>query len=112
MYLFIKVLENIWFIKTKISRKWLNIIELSVLAAVVIAVMIILIVFMDDKDQAALEVLSYALYLLSIGLAIMFYFEHTKNENARKHQIYVYSTQLIPMLKFDAQIGKRRIIWK
>jgi hypothetical protein len=88
-----------------LSKKWIEILEVIILATVVIITMIVLTIVLDDKSQAALEVISYGMYLLVFGSLLMFGIEYRKNENARKTQIYVYSTQLLPMLKFDAQMG-------
>jgi hypothetical protein len=67
--------------------------------------MIVLIIVLDDKSQASLEVISNGMYFLGLGSLLMFGIEYRKNEKTQKTQIYVYSTQLLPMLKFDAQMG-------
>jgi len=98
-------METNAFVKKYLNKKWMNIIELTILAVVVIITLIVLVSVLDDKDQAALEVISYAMYLVVFGSFLLFIIEYIKNEKARKSQIYVYSSQLLPMLKFDTQIG-------
>jgi hypothetical protein len=105
VYLLLKLIETQSFMSKWLSEKWWNILELTILTILVIAVMIVLLILLDDKSQAALEVVSYAMYLLVVILSIMFYLENRKNEEAREHQIYVYSTQLLPMLKYETGAG-------
>ena len=105
-YLLMKLIETETFMKKCLSAKWWNIIEITLLIIVVGIVMIILLIELDDKSQAALEVISYALYLLVFIFCILFYFEYTHNEKSSKNQIYVYSPQLFPMLKYESSQSK------
>ncbi|CAI2386075.1 unnamed protein product [Moneuplotes crassus] len=99
-YLFLKIVQiescmTKWFS----DRTW-NIIQLTLLTIIIAITTVILIIELDDEEKAALEVLSYASYLLAAIFCVMFYFEYSLNEQNSKHQIYVYSTQLLPMLKY------------
>lgn len=100
-YLLMKIIETETFMKKWLSEKWWNIVELSLLAIVVGIVTVVLLIELDDQEKAVLEILSYVLYLLVAIFCLMFYLEHSKNEKNSQSQIYVYSTQLLPMLKYE-----------
>lgn len=68
--------------------------------------MIILLATLDSKTQAGLEVISFSMYLLTIISTLAFINTHRHNEKERQTQIYVFSTQLFPMLRFEAVTGK------
>ena len=105
-YLLLKIIETESFMKNWLSEKWWNIVELSLLAIVVGIVTIILLISLNNQKKAVLEILSYSSYLLVAIFCFMFYLEYTKNEKNSKNQIYVYSTQLLPMLKYETSQSK------
>lgn len=81
--------------------------EMIILAIVVLVVMIIILTVRDNKSEAALQVLSYALLLGCLYMSANFVLEYRYNENARKNKIYVYSEQLMPMFRYEAITGKQ-----
>lgn len=101
IYLLIYILMG-----TKVGKKIFNtplkknLFSLGIISLITIIVMIILIATLDNKNEAALEIFSFVIYLFVAYFLFKFYEEHSLNRVLMKNQIYVYSHKLMPMLRF------------
>jgi len=95
-------------LKTKFVQKYLDTEKkiltflISIFVFSIITVIIILLVLLEDKGQAFLEIFSFIIYLCVAYTIFKFLVESRKNNRLRINQIYIYSHKLMPMLKFKS----------
>lgn len=96
------------FLETKIAKNLFNTqfkknaLLLIFIITVTIIVIIVLLVTLDNKEEAALEILSFIIYLFLVYFLIRFVEEYKLNHKLMKNQIYIYSYKFMPMLRFKS----------
>lgn len=101
IYLLIYILMGTKLGKNIFDKPWKKrLFSIAIITVITILVMIILIATLDNKNEAALEIFSFVIYLFVAYFLFKFYEEHSINQELMKNQIYVYSHKLMPMLRF------------
>lgn len=69
---------------------------------ITIALIIILAIVLENENEAALEIVSFIIYLFMAYFVFRFIEEYRLNKKLMKNQIYIYSYKLMPMLRFKS----------
>lgn len=95
-------------LSTEFAKKYINtqrkkkIFLLGFTLTVTIALIIILVRTLENKNEAALEIISFIIYLFMAYFLFRFIEEYRLNKKLMKNQIYIYSYKLMPMLRFQS----------
>jgi hypothetical protein len=89
----------VW-LKSKIKISLQTLIQIVVFVILSIIILSIILSVLPDKTSAALQGISYILFIICIETGFLFIQKFRQNKEREKTQIYLKSSQLIPMLKY------------
>ena len=96
-----KIVISIPALRQKLAEKWWLLIEIIVYCVWGGLICILFMIFISNKTQAALESISFCVYLAAGYFSMLFVLKFLQNKERKKNYLFLRTGQLIPMLKFE-----------